>query len=713
MIGTQNTLGVGAPRSFSAHYDAMNDSFGDDIVDYDGYGEEHFGSHSADSAFHGDDERELGADEDDQPDDDMMDRISSSPSIDDEDIDFEFVYALHTFIATVDGQANASKGDTMVLLDDSNSYWWLVRVVKDGTIGYLPAEHIETPTERLARLNKHRNIDVSIPSVSMFPPTPLTFFSSQLSSTMLSDNAEKSKHPLKKVMRRKKNVMFAAPTYIEPSDAEWSTDDEDGLEDQFFDYDDDGNANVHDEDAHVDHHAEDHHHEDEHAAHDNMAVEPLRPRSQSDKEQSSNEKESVKPNLDPLLTGDSFETKKISLTPNLLRDDNQTLLSPQYEIKEKGRGSMDSWDRIAGLDKPKDDKRKKEKKSVLSGLFKRKDKRNKSSDDDNTSDHEKMSEDSYRPGSSSQYSIDSSKGAFSPISPTGDHPAFAQQAQQSQQQQREFTAHPGQSSTSLEQSDSRNIPSSNSTTQQGHDLHEKKSDGSAGDDMDSYVPRPLNIRNSQVVKDSNPAAPFGGDDQRDTYLSDPDSSSDNESMNHEDNDDSDISIKLDIADDAQQHTSGPRESQKSLTTPAVNIHASSSTSLTEEPQELRARSTTPSTDRDEARTPELTRSEEIQVTLETTSSSAGAGQRSLSPMTPNTLPLPSWSDANLRSYLDDTDKVRDLWIIVHDKSNIIPAGPDHPITGKLFKEETKTLDDMSNRLDDLLNNWLTRKGILG
>ena len=28
-------------------------------------------------------------------------------------------------------------------------------------IGYLPAEHIETPTERLARLNKHRNVDVS------------------------------------------------------------------------------------------------------------------------------------------------------------------------------------------------------------------------------------------------------------------------------------------------------------------------------------------------------------------------------------------------------------------------------------------------------------------------------------------------------------------------------------------------------------------------
>jgi hypothetical protein len=58
-----------------------------------------------------------------------------------EDIDFEFVYALHTFVATVEGQANATKGETMVLLDDSNSYWWLVRVVKDSSIGMRPASY--------------------------------------------------------------------------------------------------------------------------------------------------------------------------------------------------------------------------------------------------------------------------------------------------------------------------------------------------------------------------------------------------------------------------------------------------------------------------------------------------------------------------------------------------------------------------------------------
>lgn len=71
---------------------------------------------------------------------------------DTEDIDFELVYALHTFIATVEGQANATKGDAMVLLDDSNSYWWLVRVVKDSSIGELPS----TFKAAISDLTQHR-----------------------------------------------------------------------------------------------------------------------------------------------------------------------------------------------------------------------------------------------------------------------------------------------------------------------------------------------------------------------------------------------------------------------------------------------------------------------------------------------------------------------------------------------------------------------------
>ena len=95
-------------------------------------------------------------DEEDQ----FSDDLSSSPSVPSEDIDFDQVYALHTFLATVEGQASVSKGDNLTLLDDSNSYWWLVRVLKTQAVGYIPAENIETPYERLARLNKHRNVDV-------------------------------------------------------------------------------------------------------------------------------------------------------------------------------------------------------------------------------------------------------------------------------------------------------------------------------------------------------------------------------------------------------------------------------------------------------------------------------------------------------------------------------------------------------------------------
>ncbi|KTW28007.1 hypothetical protein T552_01871 [Pneumocystis carinii B80] len=129
--------------------------------------------------------------------------LSSSPSISDEDIDFNFVYALHTFVATVEGQANVIKGDTLILLDDSNSYWWLVRLAKDQTVGYLPAEHIETPLERLARLNKYRNAEIS--SVTAEEPR---------SDSISYNNA----HVCNK---DNKLVVFSVPTYIEYVEGEW------------------------------------------------------------------------------------------------------------------------------------------------------------------------------------------------------------------------------------------------------------------------------------------------------------------------------------------------------------------------------------------------------------------------------------------------------------------------------------------------------------
>ena len=116
-------------------------------------------------------------DEGDEQDEFMdEDDDSSSLSIPNESIDFDLVYSLHTFVATVDGQANVVKGDSLFLMDDSNSYWWLVRVLKTQEVGYIPAENIETPYERLARLNKHRNVDVGTSDLLATPQLCLYTF---------------------------------------------------------------------------------------------------------------------------------------------------------------------------------------------------------------------------------------------------------------------------------------------------------------------------------------------------------------------------------------------------------------------------------------------------------------------------------------------------------------------------------------------------------
>ena len=134
---------------------------------------QHLQAHADAAMNYGTDDEEHSVLEDDSEAEDGEDYIeeddmSSTLSIPNESIDFDMVYAFHSFAATVEGQANVVKGDSLYLMDDTNSYWWLVRVLKTQEVGYIPAENIETPFERLARLNKHRNVDVSVlyPSLS-------------------------------------------------------------------------------------------------------------------------------------------------------------------------------------------------------------------------------------------------------------------------------------------------------------------------------------------------------------------------------------------------------------------------------------------------------------------------------------------------------------------------------------------------------------------
>ena len=70
---------------------------------------------------------------------------------------------------------------------------------------------------------------------------------------------------------------------------------------------------------------------------------------------------------------------------------------------------------------------------------------------------------------------------------------------------------------------------------------------------------------------------------------------------------------------------------------------------------------------------------------------------------------PTWSDASLRAYLEDDSEIRDLLLVVHDRSQIKPVGRDHPVVRNLFREENRKLGDISNRLDGLLGDYLARK----
>ncbi|PGH17621.1 hypothetical protein AJ79_00982 [Helicocarpus griseus UAMH5409] len=629
---------------------------------------------------------------DDQLDDDMMDKISSSPSIDDEDIDFEFVYALHTFVATVEGQANATKGDTMVLLDDSNSYWWLVRVVKDGSIGYLPAEHIETPTERLARLNKHRNID--------------------LSATMLGDNAEKSKNPLKKAMRRRnaKTVTFTAvPVYHEPSDVEYSTDEEEEGDDQFFDDDDESTRSDTNEGQ-------------EEPQKEDIVVEPLRPKSQTDKDTTnSTEDEPAREaspekarasedsfdkqeenttgrsrngtvrNTDSFFKDDSVETKKISLTPNLLRDDSNSGAVATESKEAKGRASIESLEKpLSSGDKNKEDKKRKEKKSgMLSGLFKRKDKKSKNAVDDDGEESEKISEESTRSSTPPKTSSESLKEER-PSSRSQNGPQrYPSKLQKAPPETSPVKSESPQASSQQGPSNGATVMSS--STKDGSDVSVQSGAPNAQGD----VPRPLRVRSPEIVREKSAASASGEQN-----------SSDSESPMKTTFLNTSIS-SLDVSQKPPDNTSIPNK-ENIRSTAIAEDDGFSESPVNVSPREHRSRNNPPGL------TTDTSSADESNPALSPTPSSpelierpdAKTGDNSAPSSSANT---PTWSDASLRSYLEDDADIRDLLIIVHDKSNVTPAGPDHPITGNLFKQESRGLSEMSARLDELLTGWISRR----
>ncbi|KAL4791711.1 hypothetical protein BDV19DRAFT_289286 [Aspergillus venezuelensis] len=643
------------------------------------------GVHQGESGAEGEDEEHSDLeDDDDLLDDELMDKISSSPSIDDDDINFEFVYALHNFVATVDGQANASKGDNMVLLDDSNSYWWLVRIVKDGSIGYLPAEHIETPTERLARLNKHRNVD--------------------LSATMLGDNLEKSKNPLKKAMRRRnaKTVQFTSPTYIEASDVDYSTDEEADDDDVSF----------------TDEYAREEYEQQVEQNNQDIVVEPLRPKSQRDKEDAQNGQEPQEPvsaspdkqrssqeifgqdealsptsseltanrsrngtirNTDSFFKDDAAETKKISLTPNLLRDEGAS-----NEPREP-RISFEALDKVNSNEKKEDKKRKDKKPGMLSGLFKRKDKKSKSADDDGE-DMEKHSGELSR---SSPTPKTSSESVSSPEA----RPVKQPQRQTSKLQKQPPNAALDSPKEDVSSPKERAPPRENQRDQTIRQVVLDEVEEIAGSSRPRTQDSDKSLSNS--VRIPSPS-------KKSTSPTSPNSPT------------SPISPMSPIGASGDRQIPPNQRAYPTLRSPLQkpalkqpqdfkNPYLESPVSVSSPVERQRSPSVP-------GLTTDISPSEDQPLSPESPPlSPAGTTDSRRAEATPVEAPTPTWSDASLRSYLEDENELRDLYVIVYDNTNIPPAGPEHPITGNLFKDESKRLREMNSQLDSLLSDWVSQR----
>ncbi|ONH68809.1 Bud site selection protein 14 [Cyberlindnera fabianii] len=92
-----------------------------------------------------------------EEDDDFNDYVIESPLPPPRDLQPGKLYALYEFSGDDPSHCELDRDDAVVLLNDQDSYWWLVRKDIDGKIGFAPAECLETYHERLARLNCWKN----------------------------------------------------------------------------------------------------------------------------------------------------------------------------------------------------------------------------------------------------------------------------------------------------------------------------------------------------------------------------------------------------------------------------------------------------------------------------------------------------------------------------------------------------------------------------
>lgn len=557
------------------------------------------------------------------------------------------------------------------------------------------------------------------------------------------DQAEKSKNPLKKAIRRRnaKTVTFSAPTYVEASDVDYSTDEEDGEGDYYgqeqqqslarqTEAEDDEATQVDSAssieakvaEANIVESASQGN--DEKSSKMSSELTRISDETLEGKEEGKGKsRNGTVRNTDSFFKDDTVETRKITLTPNLLRDDSSTSTRTSNDSKElRQRVSLDKLEKDLVPDKGKDDKRKKEKKEkdkkpgMLSNLFKRKDKKGRAPEDD-------LDDITYGKKGSTE------EARASPV-PSKDSEEFAPEEQIAQAQ-----ISPQRQPSKLHKQPRIEGPGTKQSTQLAEVLQPATTEGAvSGASASELSMRPTqqekqqynseSIQNNRMLSPeltrSQSATQHEQEDQKSggtlskilrarsssnsetrpeevkraksrTELDDFDSSADTSPVEER--------VKEPVRQAPQRPTIPGAYPDSYTATPAAEKSDAINERLSESPVQVSpvepSRSNPPAlmvdtSSQEEAPSPASSPSPEL-VDIDDFNGKKSAGNSISTPTSTST-----WSDAHLRTFFDDDSDIKDLLVVVYDKSGVVPAGPDHPITGNLFKEENAKLADITN-----------------
>lgn len=546
---------------------------------------------------------------------------------------------------------------------------------------------------------------------------------------MLGDNPERSNNPLRRAMRRRnaKTVVFTAPTYYEPSEYDYSSDEEAEEEREVVDVD---ATQQNTQQSHVEENQETQQNSEPqdsivivngikkvvtnepvlvnsptspvHAEAPNSTLSQAQP-----DEAIQRSRNGIVRNTDSFFKDDTAETKKISLTPRLLRNDNDATISTN-EQDLRPKSSADTFDKMLGSDeKSKEKEKKKEKKGMLSGLFKRKDKGSKNAKND--AEDERIDDTNRTP--QTKESAESLSGSQSPEKKSGKlqkQPpgAIASPKTSPVESKRTATQTPVALSPmhSPKPSDSATpISETRDQTQQLEPSENARPDQTPNRSLSHTEKRSIFAPITTVLKTT---ASNSGEHEHHTK---PIYSKRAKER-----------FAIDASDSEEDDDDTPTMSQTSQEQRAVSPIRTSQIHEFRTDSAMEVSPVEPSEDEfnDSVRAPamhtpnNLGREHDIHGTPLSDTASTSKPSPSLATHTPSTSrSTPTWSDASLRSYMDSDQDIRDLLIIVHDKSNISPVGPDHPLMGGLFMTERTRLAEMQSQLDSMLTTWMSKKNL--